>query len=77
MQVSRKSTNPALELYIMPCGGAVDVEITLQGQVIESQMNVVGFGRILVKNPIAGARYYIRVLTTNREELRKTSGVEV
>lgn len=61
----------------MPCGGAVDVEVTLKNSPVEQRRRIDGYGKLIIKNPIRGQRYYIRVLTTNREELKRTSGVEV
>lgn len=71
------SLNSSLELYIMPCGGAVDIEVTLNGEIVKSKRHIVGFGRIVIPDPPIASRYYIRVLAANYEELRKTSGVEV
>ncbi|GLV39504.1 nord [Carabus blaptoides fortunei] len=75
-KVGRASTEP-LKLYVIPCGGAVDVEVTLKSTSVEQRRRVDGYGKIFIKNPIRGQRYYIRVITTNREELKRTSGVEV
>lgn len=61
----------------MPCGGAVDVEVSLNKEIIENQRGIVGYGRITIPNPSITSRYYIRILSANREELGKTSGVEV
>lgn len=76
-KVPRKSSGSSLVLFVMPCGGAVNVEIMLNGKVVDSQRNVVGLGRMFVSRPTVGSRYYIRVLSANVEELRKTTGVEV
>lgn len=61
----------------MPCGGAIDVEISLKRNVIETKRGIEGFGRIVIPDPKEGGRYYIKILTSYREELRKQSGVEV
>lgn len=73
----RKAFNTSLEFYIMPCGGAVDAEVTLNKEIIDSQRGIIGYGRIIVPNPSVTSRYYIRILSANREELGKISGVEV
>lgn len=61
----------------MPCGGAVNVEVTLNKEIVDSQRGIVGYGRIVIPNPSLTSRYHIRILSANREELGKTSGVEV
>lgn len=61
----------------MPCGGAVDAEVTLNKEIVDSQRGIIGYGRIIIPNPSITSRYYIRILSLNREELGKTSGVEV
>lgn len=76
-KVPRKAYNSSLEFYIMPCGGAVDAEVTLNKEIIDSQRGIVGYGRFLITNPSITSRYYIRILSASREELGKTSGVEV
>lgn len=73
----RKAFNSSLEFYIMPCGGAVDAEIALNKEIIDSQRGIIGYGRVVIPNPSITSRYYIRILSANREELGKTSGVEV
>lgn len=75
--MSRKIQNSSLELYVMPCGGAVDVEVTFDKEVVASQRGIVGYGQVIIPNPSTSSRYYIRILSVNREELEKTSGVEV
>lgn len=73
----RKAFNSSLEFYIMPCGGAVDAEVALNKEIIDSQRGIIGYGRVVIPNPSITSRYYIRILSANREELGKTSGVEV
>lgn len=73
----RKTFNSSLEFYIMPCGGAVDAEVALNKEIIDSQRGIIGYGRVVIPNPSITSRYYIRILSANREELGKTSGVEV
>ncbi|XP_017778877.1 PREDICTED: protein NDNF [Nicrophorus vespilloides] len=75
-KVGRKSHDD-LEVYVMPCGGAVDVQVTKRHEVIETRRTIEGFGKISVKNPQSGARYNIKIFSTNGEELRRTSGIEL
>lgn len=75
-KVNRKSES-SLELFIMPCGGAVNVTVNLQGNPVASKRGIEGFGRLRIPQPKPKARYYIKVYSSNREELRKTSGVEI
>lgn len=75
-KVGRKS-GKNLELYLMPCGGAIDVEISLKRKTVELKRGIEGFGRIVISNPKIGARYYIKIITSYKDELMKQSGVEV
>lgn len=61
----------------MPCDGSIDVEITLNRRIVEIKRGIVGYGRIVVNNPKIGARYYIKIITSYKDELVKQSGVEV
>ncbi|CAH0564027.1 unnamed protein product [Brassicogethes aeneus] len=75
-KVNRR-TESSLELFIMPCGGAVDVEVNLKGEVIALKKRIEGFGKVRISSPLVKSRYRIKVYTSNREEFRKTSGVEI
>lgn len=66
-----------LDLFVIPCGGAIDLEVTLKNATVVSPRRIKSFGRISIKNPVQFARYYIKIYALNREELKKTSGVEV
>lgn len=61
----------------MPCGGAIDIEISLKRKIVEVKKGIESFGRIIINNPEVGARYYIKIITTYKDELTKQSGVEV
>lgn len=72
-----KRSGDVLEIYVVPCGGSVDVEITHMGEMVEARRRIESFGKIKMSNPKKGARYYIKVFASNREELKRTSGVEI
>ncbi|EFA08046.2 protein NDNF isoform X2 [Tribolium castaneum] len=67
----------SLDLFVIPCGGAIDIEVTLKNATVVPPKRVKSFGRITIKNPVQFARYYIKIYALNREELKKTSGVEI
>ncbi|XP_044252651.1 protein NDNF-like [Tribolium madens] len=67
----------SLELFVIPCGGAIEIEVTLKNATVVPLERVKSFKRITIKNPVQFARYYIKIYALNREELKKTSGVEV
>jgi len=66
-----------MHLYVMSCGGAVDVELTLKGEVVVPRKLIYGYERFRVMNPAHGQRYVLRVTASNLEELRRISAVEV
>lgn len=66
-----------LDFFVMPCGGAVDVEITQKDLTVVAPRRIEGFGKISIFEPIQSARYYIKIFALNNEELKKTVGVEV
>ncbi|RZB39815.1 NDNF [Asbolus verrucosus] len=75
-KIGKKVTRP-LYLFVIPCGGAVDVEVSLKDSTVVPPKRVEGFERITIKNPVQSARYYIKIFALNREELKKTTGVEI
>lgn len=75
-----KVNNPrssSLDLFVMPCGGAVDVEVSRKDVVVVPPTRIEGFGTISIPNPHTFARYYVKIFALNREELKRTNGVEV
>jgi hypothetical protein len=66
-----------LHLYIMPCGGAVDMELTLKGEAIVSRKQIYGYEMFRVMNPVLGQRYLLRISASKSEELHRISTVEV
>lgn len=76
-KVTEKHYANELLFYVMPCGGGVEVEVTLNGNRIVQRRRVDGYEKLIIRAPAFGQRYYIRVLSVNKEELRRTSGVEV
>ncbi|KAF2900330.1 hypothetical protein ILUMI_05853, partial [Ignelater luminosus] len=73
----RKLLSDSLKLYVTPCGGAIDIYVSLKNETILRRRNIEGFGRLIIENPKIGSRYYIKILSSNKEELRRISGVEV
>lgn len=68
-----------MAVSVMPCGGAVDVIVFKQGkpkQVMEERKKIF-YGRFLVKSVRKGERFIIEVKSSNKEQLRRTTGVEV
>ena len=66
-----------LHLYVMPCGGAVDTELTLKGEAIVSRKQIYGYEMFRVMNPVLGQRYLLRISASKSEELHRISTVEV
>lgn len=66
-----------LDFYIMPCGGAVDAEVTLKGEAIISRKQIYGYEIFRVKNPVLGQRFLLRISASKSEELHRISTVEV
>ncbi|XP_068082626.1 protein NDNF [Anabrus simplex] len=67
----------AVQLAVMPCGGAVDVKVKLKQQVVVAKQRVDGYERFSLNSPAAGQRYVIHVTAPNVEELRRISGLEM
>lgn len=67
----------SLDLYVIPCGGAIDVEVTLKDATVIPPKRVESFWNVSIPNPVLSARYYIKIFALNREELKKSTGVEV
>lgn len=76
-KVGKKLVAKTLDLFIIPCSGAVDVEVSLKDEIIIAKRRIEGFGDISLTNPITAGRYYIKIIASNHEELQKISGVEV
>ncbi|KAJ8959777.1 hypothetical protein NQ314_006207 [Rhamnusium bicolor] len=76
IQVGKNRGNP-LNIFIMPCGALIYVEISLKNKTIIPQRIIEKFGNILIKSPVEGARYYIKILTINGEDVSRTSAVEI
>ncbi|KAJ9579506.1 hypothetical protein L9F63_004825 [Diploptera punctata] len=72
-----KNSDGEFHLYVMPCGGAVDVELTLKGEIVVPRKQVYGYERFRVQSPERGQRYTLRISAHNPEELRRISAVEV
>jgi hypothetical protein len=72
-----KNAESEMHFYVMPCGGAVHVELTLKGEAVVPRKLIYGYERFRVKNPSRGQRYVLRVTASNSEELRRISAVEV
>ena len=66
-----------LYFYIMPCGGAVDAEVTLKGETIISRKQIYGYEMLRVKNPVLRQRFLLRISASKSEELHRISTVEV
>ncbi|KAJ8948634.1 hypothetical protein NQ318_022700 [Aromia moschata] len=60
----------------MPCRALIYAEVSLKNKVILSQKRIEKFDSIVIKPPAEGARYYVKILAINREDISKTSGVE-
>ncbi|XP_077295427.1 neuron derived neurotrophic factor nord [Arctopsyche grandis] len=74
-----KRTGETMAVSVMPCGGAVDVIVFKQGkpkQVMEERKKIF-YGRFLVKSVRKGERFIIEVKSSNKEQLRRTTGVEI
>jgi hypothetical protein len=61
----------------MSCGGAVDAELTLKGEVVVPRKLIYEYERFRVVNPARGQRYVLRITASNPEELRRIKAVEV
>ncbi|KDR23074.1 Fibronectin type-III domain-containing protein C4orf31-like protein [Zootermopsis nevadensis] len=72
-----KNAENEMHLYVMSCGGAVDAELTLKGEVVIPRKIIYGYERFRVMNPARGQRYVLRVMASNSEELRRIKAVEV
>ncbi|KAL3272850.1 hypothetical protein HHI36_014311 [Cryptolaemus montrouzieri] len=66
-----------LDLFIIPCGGLVDVKIMLKRDTVAVSRKIEGFRKITLKYPKRGERYMIKVLINKTEDSRRTSAVEV
>jgi hypothetical protein len=66
-----------VHFYVMPCGGAVDAEITLKREAIISRKQIYGYEVLRVKNPAIGQRFLLRISASKSEELHRISTVEV
>ena len=66
-----------LYFYVMPCGGAVDAEVTLKGETIISRKQIYGYEMLRVKNPVLRQRFLLRISVSKSEELHRISTVEV
>jgi hypothetical protein len=66
-----------LYFYIMPCGGAVDAEVTLKREAIISRKQIYGYEILRVKNPVLGQRFLLRISASESEEMHRISTVEV
>jgi hypothetical protein len=72
-----KNAENEMQFYVMPCGGAVHVELLLKGEAVVPRKLVYGYEKFRVMNPSRGQRYVLRVTASNSEELRRISAVEV
>ena len=72
-----ENNSKALDLFVIPCGGVIDVEVVLKDVTIIQPKRVESFERLTIEHPVAAGRYYVKVFASNREELKKSSGVEV
>ncbi|PSN56010.1 hypothetical protein C0J52_13710 [Blattella germanica] len=72
-----RNSDGELHFYVMPCGGAVDVELLLKGEVVLPRKQIYGYERFRVANPGRGQRYTLRISAANPEELRRISAVEI
>jgi hypothetical protein len=66
-----------LYFYVMPCGGAVDAEVTRKGETIISRKQIYGYEMLRVKNPALRQRFFLRISASKSEELHRISTVEV
>jgi hypothetical protein len=76
LQVGKSAENE-MHFYVMSCGGAVDVELTLKGEAVIPRRLIYEYERFRVMNPARGQRYLLRVTASNSEELRRIKTVEV
>lgn len=72
-----KTPGPQMQMYVMACGGSVDVRLRLDGQQMEPRRRVDGYGQLNVPTPSRGQRYTLQVSAPNREELRRVHTLEV
>ena len=75
-----KRTGENMTVSVMPCGGAVDVFVIKQGKprnIVEKRIRLYSYGRLLVSSVRKGERFRIEVKSSDREELKRTTGVEV
>jgi hypothetical protein len=66
-----------LYFYVMPCGGAVDAEVTLKGKTITSRKQIYGYEMLRVESPVLRQRFLLRISASKSEELHRISTVEV
>ncbi|XP_045477540.1 protein NDNF-like [Harmonia axyridis] len=75
-KIDKKAEND-FNIFVIPCGGPVDVKLLLKGEPVLNARKIESFRKLTVKNSSRGARYQIKVFTNSGEEYRKTSGVQI
>ncbi|KAI4456176.1 neuron-derived neurotrophic factor [Holotrichia oblita] len=73
---SEKRINSTLTFLIIPCGGGA-VDVTLKYNVNRSKKKIRRLGIIQVKESPVNLKYHIKVLSQNRYEFNKASGVKI
>ncbi|KAJ8923023.1 hypothetical protein NQ315_001571 [Exocentrus adspersus] len=76
--VGKTHGNP-LNIFVMPCGALIDLEVVHRGVTVISKERIEKFQHAVLNAPVDGARYSIKVIAVNSngEDLGKNSGVEV
>ncbi|XP_063229069.1 protein NDNF [Bacillus rossius redtenbacheri] len=75
-KVGRQAPGP-LQMYVMPCGGAVDAEVTSQGKVVVARRRVEGYDVLRVADAARGQRFLLKVVARDPDELSRISALEV
>ncbi|KAK9693313.1 Neuron-derived Neurotrophic Factor C-terminal [Popillia japonica] len=73
---SEKRINSTLTFLIIPCGGGA-VDVTLKYNVNRSKKKIRRLGIIQVKEPSVNSKYHIKILSQNRYDFSKASGVKI
>ncbi|KAJ8978892.1 hypothetical protein NQ317_008507, partial [Molorchus minor] len=76
VSVSKNSGTP-LNIFIMPCGILIYAEVYIKNKIVVSQRRIEKFENMVLETPVVGVRYLIKILAINREDVIRSSGVEI
>jgi hypothetical protein len=77
-QVKKKWARRKLEWYVMPCGGGtLEAEVRYKGTTLIKRQRVKGYGVLRLDKPIPGAKYILRLIVSDPEQIGIIKSVEV